>query len=102
MAAPQTVLTSCQIGDMGHPRTVRGNPIDIYHTHSMVIATHIALKIVLNTFLLHTHCSRCTGTTPISTLVFSTRWHLLSRFCECHSLALPQKDKCLLKASHII
>ena len=26
MAAPQTGLTSCQIGDMGHPRTVHGNP----------------------------------------------------------------------------
>ena len=26
MAAPQTGLTSSQIGDMGHPRTVPGNP----------------------------------------------------------------------------
>ena len=26
MAAPQTGLTSCQIGDMGHPGTVSGNP----------------------------------------------------------------------------
>ena len=26
MAAPQTGLTSCQIGDIGYPRTVRGNP----------------------------------------------------------------------------
>ena len=26
MAAPQTGLTSCQIGDMGRPRTVHGNP----------------------------------------------------------------------------
>ena len=25
MAAPQMGLTSCQIGDMGYPRTVRGN-----------------------------------------------------------------------------
>ena len=26
VAAPQTGLTSCQIGDMGHPGTVHGNP----------------------------------------------------------------------------
>ena len=26
MAAPQTGLTCCQIGDMGHPGSVRGNP----------------------------------------------------------------------------
>ena len=26
MAAPQTGLTSCRIGDMGHPGTVHGNP----------------------------------------------------------------------------
>ena len=26
MAAPQTGLTSCQIGDMGYPGTVHGNP----------------------------------------------------------------------------
>ena len=26
MAAPQTGLTSCKIGDTGHPRTVYGNP----------------------------------------------------------------------------
>ena len=26
MAAPQTGLTSCEIGDMGHPGTVYGNP----------------------------------------------------------------------------
>ena len=26
VAAPQTGLTSCQIGDIGHPRKVRGNP----------------------------------------------------------------------------
>ena len=25
MAAPQTGLTSCQIGDIGYPRTVHGN-----------------------------------------------------------------------------
>ena len=36
MAAPQTGLTSCQIGDMGHPGTVRGNTI--------LTATHIALN----------------------------------------------------------
>ena len=26
MAAPQTGLTSCQIGDIGYPRTVHANP----------------------------------------------------------------------------
>ena len=33
MAAPQTGLTSCQIGDIGHPRTVQGNTryIAIHH-----------------------------------------------------------------------
>ena len=32
MATPQTGLTSCQIGDMGHPGTVRGNPRHIHCT----------------------------------------------------------------------
>ena len=30
MAAPQTGLTSCQIGGMGYPRTVHGNLRPIY------------------------------------------------------------------------
>ena len=33
MAAPQTGLTSCQIGDMGHPRAVHGNPRYILPGH---------------------------------------------------------------------
>ena len=30
MAAPQMGLTSCKIGDMGHPGTVRDNPRHIH------------------------------------------------------------------------
>ena len=35
MAAPQTGLTSCQIGDMGHPGTVHGNPRHIPEVNTM-------------------------------------------------------------------
>ena len=37
MAAPQTGLTNCLIGDMGHPRTVHGNPRYIPSTWSFVV-----------------------------------------------------------------
>ena len=41
MAAPQTVLTSCQIGDIGHPRTVCGNPGHILKD-SRLVQCHVS------------------------------------------------------------
>ena len=56
MAAPQTGLTSCQTGDMGHPVTVRGNPRHIplvkYSEWSQRLYSKIAISgLEIKTFL---------------------------------------------------
>ena len=39
VAAPQTGLTSCEIGDIGYPGTVRGNPRHMGEVVKMYIPT---------------------------------------------------------------
>ena len=46
MAAPQTGLTSCQIGDIGYPRTVHANPRDIHIPLFLTLSTYANISII--------------------------------------------------------
>ena len=47
MAAPQTGLTSCQIGGIGYPRTVHGNPRCILYVPEEDLPLSIMVTVVV-------------------------------------------------------
>ena len=64
MAAPQTGLTSCQIGGIGYPRTVHGNP---RHTLNEIVKLDTKRYVVFGNTCLHNFSgtTTCTcGVTP--------------------------------------